>query len=158
MAPTIDVAFRIEEAERYIRLIDEANDPLKWRILRDDALARSDLPLALALIHPHVWEERVRKTQLQGQREFRGPKMYRPSFCDAQTYWGVRCEIDTTVEGAAADHAWPYGLGGPTVAGNIVYLCRLHNLMKSVDVHLYPWEDWPVWLEDYMNRLERYMP
>lgn len=43
--------------------------------------------------------------------------------------WGVfRCRRR---EGLELDHHWPHALGGATVRGNLVLLCRRHNGRKS---------------------------
>jgi hypothetical protein len=51
------------------------------------------------------------------------------------------------------DHLFPYSLGGPTIAVNAIYLCRRHNLGKSVDIHLIPWEEGFPWVDGILNNL-----
>ena len=151
------VEVRIAEAERYLLLL-ERNCGSEWLLLRDDALARSDLALALSLIHPEVWNQNAHPRNVQGPRAFMTNNMYGTRMCDAKRYWGVECTVDTEIDGVAADHSWPYGLGGPTTTGNIRWLCTRHNQMKSVDIHLYPWEqEWPEWLMPQLERVRAHV-
>jgi hypothetical protein len=145
---------RISEAERYLELALEGYSK-KWELYRYDAEARADLPLALALIHPDNWSDRAGRKEIQGPRSFRTATIHVTRACDAPDYWGVNCISDTAVEGAAADHAWPYSLGGPTAVGNIAWLCRRHNQIKGADIHFYPWESgWPDWLPWHLDRVQ----
>lgn len=149
------VTSRIITAERYLEIVD-GELPGEWSDLREYAVARKDLPIALALVHPQCWEEIATSTQVLGQRAFHIAPLLGTRFCGAADYWGVPCRTrdDPTAE-VVADHAWPYSLGGPTIAANIRWLCRRHNAAKSSDVHLYPWEGlWPTWLNDVLNRIE----
>jgi hypothetical protein len=146
---------RIVTAEHYLDLVDHgvAGD---WALRRADAEARQDIPMALALIHPNNWAEHSRRDAIQGPRAFRTAEIFGTRICSAADYWGIACRTDTMVEGAVADHAWPYGLGGPTTVANIAWMCRRHNASKGIDIHLYPWEfGWPDWLTDHLNRVER---
>lgn len=149
------LADRIGTAEQYLDVLD--TDLLRdWPLHRVDAEARRDVPLGLALIHPEHWSGVVRRDAVQGPRAFRTAEIFATRVCGAADYWGVACRTDTRTEGAAADHAWPYALGGPTIVGNIVWLCRRHNASKGVDVHLYPWEfGWPEWLSAQLDRVDR---
>lgn len=146
---------RIATAEHYLDVLD--TELLQdWDLHRADAEARRDLPLGLALLHPDLWADGARRDAVQGPRAFRTAQIYVTRVCGAADYWGVACRTDTRAGGAVADHAWPYGLGGPTVVGNIVWLCRRHNASKGVDVHLYPWEfGWPDWLSPQLDRVHR---
>jgi hypothetical protein len=147
---------RIATAEKYLELID---GPLSggWGELRAYAVATRDLPIALALIHPEHWGDRVRASDLLGPREFRAQVLKGTRSCNAADYWGVLCHRhhDPNLD-IVADHAWPYSLGGPTVPDNIRWLCRRHNAAKSSDIHLYPWEaPWPTWLDGLLGRVSR---
>lgn len=146
---------RISEAERYLALALEDYGG-KWELYRADAEARADVALALALIHPDNWPGQADQQRVQGSRAFRARMIHGTRLCNAVDYWGVTCNTDTSREGAIADHAWPYSLGGPTDVANIVWLCRRHNQIKAADIHFYPWElGWPDWLSTQLKRVER---
>lgn len=148
--------FRIDAAEKYLRIID---DPLPgyWSDLCEEALIRCDLKLALALIHPRHWEELAQRRSILGDRAFTAPTLRGTQYCSAEDYWGVPCAIQTDKNAfVVADHAWPYSLGGPTNVANIRWLCRRHNAAKSSDVHLYPWESpIPDWVPNHLLRIKK---
>jgi hypothetical protein len=147
---------RIVTSEHYLDLVDQGFGQ-DWELNRADAEARQDLAMAFALIHPDNWSAHdTRRDAVQGPRGFRTAEIHATRVCSAADYWGIACRTDTLTQGAVADHAWPYGLGGPTVVGNIVWLCRRHNASKGVDIHLYPWEfGWPEWLSTHLDRVQR---
>lgn len=101
---------------------------------------------ALALVHPQHYQELDTDLRIRGPRQFNQEAAMSSIGCQAEFLGGYPCQrpVGSVV---AADHLFPYSLGGPTVGSNKVYLCRLHNQMKSNDIHLYPWErGLPVWL------------
>ena len=76
--------------------------------------------------------------------------------CESARLWGYPCPF----EGAqsAADHLYPKSLGGPTVAENRLTLCRWHNTAKSMDVHIFPWEEGVlVWVPRILRSLSGYI-
>jgi hypothetical protein len=79
-----------------------------------------------------------------------------PGRCQSGRLWGYTCPF---VEGAPSyDHLFPAALGGPTEASNLLVLCERHNLMKSMDVHVFPWEEGlPSWVDRVLQSLERWM-
>jgi len=147
---------RIQTAEDYLQLLRVDRSGVRWELERDDSIARNDLPLALALIHPENWPPQIARDKMLGPRMFRTAELFLTRMCSAAEYWGVACNSDTLAEGAVADHCWPYSLGGPTEVSNIRWLCRTHNAAKTADVHLFPWEDfWPDWLGNQLDRVGR---
>jgi len=150
---------RIVTAERYLALIDEGRAGT-WHEAKLEALASSDLVLAMTLVHPQFWSDWKKSTEVLGPREFRVPNLVGTRYCAAADYWGVECASQRRLDAEiVADHAWPYSLGGPTVVGNIRWLCRRHNSVKSSDVHLYPWEGlWPDWLNEQLAKLAAFIP
>lgn len=150
---------RIVTGERYLELIEDGHVGT-WHDARLDALASNDLVLAMSLVHPHHWSDTKKVSEVLGQREFRVPNLVGTRYCAAADFWGVDCASRRRVDAEiVADHAWPYSLGGPTVVGNIRWLCRRHNAVKSSDVHLYPWEDlWPDWLNQQLFKLSKLIP
>jgi hypothetical protein len=54
----------------------------------------------------------------------------------------------------SCDHLFPRALGGPTDARNRLTLCDWHNTAKSMDVHIFPWEEGlPPWVLDVLQVL-----
>jgi hypothetical protein len=115
------------------------------------------LPLtdAMALAHPENYPELHDGIDIRGERAF--PPLRHPHGlrCESALIWGYTCGLDPA--GAlAADHLFPWAMGGPTVATNQVMLCRYHNLVKTSDVHVYPWERGePQWLREVVDTLAR---
>ena len=127
-----------------------------WLALADTAMAVSDLPLALALVHPRVapvdreiWDE------VRGRRNFRYSPSRRGQTCWSHLVWGYTCPY--TSMPLQLDHAWPFAYGGPADITNAVWLCSVHNRAKSDDVHAYAWADGslPDWLRIRLQRLRR---
>ena len=122
----------------------------------DNATRSATFPERLVLVHPD-WlsdAEFGSKIELvQGERAFSG-SISGTAKCESQVIWGYACSIEDTIQ---RDHLWPYALGGPTKPGNFIYLCRLHNYLKGVDVHCYPWDEAEsrllIWLEDQISLL-----
>lgn len=94
-----------------------------------------DLALGLALIHPEWWLD-----VLNGRPDIRGPRKFAHSIrdgdCQSGFIWDYACD-NSKIE---LDHAFPYSLGGPTIANNALSLCYRHNRIKGHDVHLLPWD------------------
>lgn len=71
--------------------------------------------------------------------------------CQSEILWGYKCELEGEIE---VDHLFPYSLGGPSNGSNKLHLCRLHNRLKSSDIHFYPWEKGePAWLEVVLGKI-----
>jgi hypothetical protein len=114
------------------------------------------LPEIVALVHAHHYEHLDLNSIVRGPRHFAKEVGMDNVKCRAEVLWGYTC--GRTLEIAiAADHLFPYSLGGPTLGSNKIHLCALHNQMKSNDVHLYPWEiGEPVWLKNCLAAIWRF--
>lgn len=76
--------------------------------------------------------------------------------CGARRLWGYACPFERAE--IAADHLFPRSLGGPTDPRNRLTLCRWHNTAKSMDIHIYPWEEGiPEWLPQLLGVLSRWL-
>lgn len=61
------------------------------------------------------------------------------AYCRSIDIWGYQCPyVDRAIH---VDHSFPRSRGGATHSRNARYLCDHHNLMKSTDIHFYPWEN-----------------
>lgn len=115
-----------------------------------------DLWEQIVLIHPDwlrdAGVEQSRIEELQGPRAF--SRRHSSARCASSRIWGYQCDSDSRLE---VDHLWPYALGGPTLPGNAVPLCRDHNALKGVDIHAYPWEETPaassLWLAPQIAKI-----
>jgi 5-methylcytosine-specific restriction endonuclease McrA len=139
------------------------------RYLQFDALTKSEnwgdsanlffesqvncLPELMVLIHPR-YVDRLGLTnfELFGPDNFNSAKHIVK--CRSREIWGYECPFD----GARIhiDHSFPRSRGGATQALNAMYLCDEHNLPKSSDVHLYPWEILPTklsWVEPIIEKM-----
>ena len=75
--------------------------------------------------------------------------------CRSMLLWGYECPFED-INQLAADHCFPYSLGGPTLATNKIYLCKWHNQIKAGDIHIFPWElGEPQWLLPMIDRIKR---
>jgi hypothetical protein len=110
----------------------------------------SSLPEAMALLHPEHYAGHAAQATICGQRAFAREPGVGAYVCRARTIWGYDCAR----KGDEADHMFPYSLGGFTVAANKIYLCSLHNRLKSADVHLFMWEgSEPPWLSAALRQI-----
>lgn len=152
------IAFRFDQAYRYKRLVVDmpSLSPAAWRALYRDLIANPapDLPMGLALIAPSVAPlSEQRWADLRGNRFGDVPRGAMDQ-CGSRRVWGYECP--GAEDRLQLDHAWPYALGGRSVAENGVWLCGPHNHAKSWDVHCYTWErpQRPRWLDGFLARID----
>jgi hypothetical protein len=108
----------------------------------------------LALLHPdHLRELNLSsgviqqlQITIQGERVF--PRSGQHVGCRADDFWGYRCQMEGPLQW---DHVFPYSLGGPTLPGNRIGLCRYHNMVKSSDIHCYPWDKFDIWAAPWID-------
>ncbi len=91
------------------------------------------------------------REQIQGGRSF--ARVVGLTRCEAKVLWGYDCQLDGSE--MHFDHLFPHSFGGPTVAGNRMTLCSLHNSAKGSDIHVFPWENQPNWLESHLELMAR---
>jgi hypothetical protein len=73
-------------------------------------------------------------------------QIHRNGHCEFNHYKSIRGKCQ-------ADHYWPHSLGGPTILENRVLLCKFHNTAKSNSILNDFWEEYPSWINDYLNRM-----
>ena len=66
--------------------------------------------------------------------------------CQFNSYVNIRGKCQ-------ADHFWPHSLGGPSILGNRILLCKFHNLAKSNCILDLFWLEYPTWINDHLTRL-----
>jgi hypothetical protein len=66
--------------------------------------------------------------------------------CQFNVYLNIRGKCQ-------ADHFWPHSLGGPSILGNRIILCKFHNLAKSNSILETFWLEYPTWINDYLDKL-----
>ena len=144
---------RLEFAFRYLKFDAQAKK-LDW--LGAVELIGSDpsfkLPELMVLIHPRYQRSfKLESSQIYGAPSFTpaGPG----AKCRAKEIWGYNCPfIEARIH---IDHSFPRSRGGATHSKNAMYLCDQHNLPKSDDIHLYPWENLPQkldWVESVLQQ------
>jgi hypothetical protein len=146
--------FRISCASEYLRALD-ISCQVGWVSAFNNLSTESTEFERLALIHPqhiadsnlpkHLNAEDVQRS-LQGARSF-GVSLGNPS-CQASLVWGYECQLNAEIQ---QDHLFPYSLGGPTLALNRIHLCKYHNMVKTSDVHSYPWEQQDRWVGPWLT-------
>jgi hypothetical protein len=106
---------------------------------------------AMVLLHPRWYQE----IGLNAVTDPRGPSTFsglkQKARCRAKELWGYECPYSEAE--IHVDHTFPYSRGGLTQPDNAMYLCREHNLSKSTDLHLIPWETFPglSWIQFGVN-------
>ena len=145
---------RIVYAMRYLKF-DALTKDVNWGEAANLFLESADncLPEIMVLIHPR-FTSRLNLTSFQifGPDKFHSAKHV--VRCRAKDIWGYECPFD----GAKIhiDHSFPRSRGGATHSLNAMYLCDQHNLQKSSDVHLYPWEILPTkldWVDPIIEKM-----
>lgn len=120
-----------------------------------------DIYEKLSLLHPdHIDSLDLPYSQKKSEIQslVQGPRQFKPHHikqsCDSRKLWGYSCKLDQPLE---QDHLFPYSLGGPTISTNRIFLCKYHNMVKSCDIHILPWNDinnWiPLWVDNQLNKL-----
>jgi hypothetical protein len=90
------------------------------------------------------------RRQVYGNPTF-DPILY-DGVCESLRLWGYQCPFVTAA--MAADHLFPRALGGITDPRNRLTLCTWHNTAKSMDVHVFPWEEGvPQWVPQTISAL-----
>lgn len=117
----------------------------------------------LALLHPEHFNSldlpnhtntKTLQTSIQGNRRFASQQSN--VLCQSMLIWGYECPIETDLQ---QDHLFPYSLGGPTVGTNRIWLCRYHNMVKTSDIHCFPWEELEQrcgpWLDNQIDKMRQ---
>jgi hypothetical protein len=135
----IDFQFRVDCASRYHTFLAQ-NSKESWleSFFLIDSNATTGIPELLTLLHPkwHVSLGITPQSDPRGLSKFNAN--FRNAKCRSDEIWGYSCPyIDEDIH---VDHTFPFSRGGSTTQENAMYLCREHNLSKSTDLHLIPWE------------------
>ena len=108
----------------------------------------------LALVHPHNYEERLRKAVLNKElrtyfvkNRFDESTLQLTSKCSIGNILGIDGLECPYIRQIQQDHFWPYSLGGPTVKENRIHLCQECNGAKSNSPFLFKSEETPRWLK-----------
>ena len=130
---------RLECAHRYFEFSNKRKHYSwfdKLLLINDDA--HTGLPELLVLLNPENYEP-------LGLPDPRGSTTFQPAHenakCRSKELWGYACPFEEAQ--IHVDHSFPRNRGGMTHPDNAMYLCREHNLSKSTDIHLIPWEFMP---------------
>jgi hypothetical protein len=109
------------------------------------------IPEILVLLHPrwHLELDFSSSNDPRGLNSFSGA--FPLAKCRAIEIWGYECPYKEMK--IHIDHTFPYSRGGSTKSDNAMYLCQEHNLSKSTDLHLLPWESFPSkkWIKDELE-------
>lgn len=147
------MSFRTNSTVRYLEALDKS---LHMGWLESYKLQKKSRFVQLALLHPLHFQEldlpghqTVKKIQeaIQGPRSF--PTPLGGHSCDSSLLWGYECGLNAEIQ---QDHLFPYSLGGPTLQTNRIFLCSYHNMVKSSDIHCYPWESIDQWTRPWLER------
>jgi hypothetical protein len=144
---------RISIAKRYLEVLHKSFE-VEWDIAFRNSQSSGDWMDRLVLIHPRHYasdQSNMAMCSVRGTRAFPTERVTVGNSCFSMALWGYECEIDLPL---AADHLFPWALGGPTDPRNKIFLCKCHNGLKGSDIHLYPWETGePLWLREVLLRV-----
>ena len=145
---------RIAFAIRYLRFDAETRE-MTWLEASNlfNSINSYSLPELMVLIHPRFLNDLNLKDKAILGGDFvsytsSGQK------CRSLDLWGYACPFQNSK--IHIDHSFPRSRGGATHPQNAMYLCEEHNLPKSSDVHIYPWEELPSnieWVDLILERL-----
>jgi len=134
--------------------------PTQEWLRRREALARSaaggdSLAVESLLLVRREWLRAARpdavpdaELALYGEDTF-SPLLF-VELCESARLWGYTCPFVRPEY--RADHMFPKALGGPTESRNRLTLCEWHNTAKSMDVHIFPFEEGtPAWVSDLLS-------
>jgi hypothetical protein len=145
---------RTSRTVEYLRAL-EASCKLGWAAAFNALSEHSTLYQRLALLHPQHIADSSMPTHLTldgVQRSLQGPRAFGASLggqsCQSSLLWGYECPLNAEIQ---QDHLFPYSLGGPTLPLNRIYLCRYHNMVKTSDVHSFPWEHEDKWIAPWLT-------
>lgn len=144
---------RISYASRYLQF-DAATRDSTWLESVNSFNSSGDfkLPELMVLIHPRFMKALGLNAKLLLGGDF-APNATDGQKCRSEEVWGYECPfISSKIH---IDHSFPRSRGGATHPMNAMYLCDNHNLMKSSDVHMYPWEKLELNLEWINATLEK---
>jgi hypothetical protein len=141
---------RLECAHRYFDFLNSYKEHSwhdKLQVVHDNASA--GIPELLVLLNPENYD-------ILGLPDPRGAATFQSAHenakCRSKELWGYSCPFkDSQIH---VDHSFPRNRGGMTHPDNAMYLCREHNLSKSTDIHLIPWESMPSrnsWIRIQLN-------
>jgi len=133
-----------------------------WKFLNSkffESNKPAPFPDALITIHPkwHV-------TVTGGNKEcpVRGPRTFtdqaaEKTLCNSKKFWGYECPFIHNPQ-LSKDHIFPYSKGGPTSATyNFTWLCKMHNEMKSGDIHVVDLRKKPNWFDEQYQKVKARM-
>ena len=148
----IDFSFRINSAARYHDFLSKHLDADWFETLKSVEMDhKSGIPEVLVLIHPR-WHKEL---SFQSSSDPRGVGSFSAANsrakCRSKEIWGYVCPYENS--SIHIDHTFPFSRGGATINDNAMYLCREHNLSKSTDLHLVPWETFmeKKWIRDQLK-------
>ena len=119
------------------------------------------LPKLLALIHPDFYfrEGKTFEKNLPWRKDNHFTKGITDNAkCQSGKYTKIECLFNSmrNVRGKCeADHYWPNSLGGPSVLSNRLILCRFHNSIKTNNTYFFNWNEIPLWLRSYIEKIYR---
>ena len=144
---------RISYAIRYLQF-DASTRDLTWLESVNSFNSRGEfkLPELMVLIHPRFMKALDLDVKLLLGGDF-APNAIDGQKCRSEEVWGYECPFVSSK--IHIDHSFPRSRGGATHPMNAMYLCDNHNLMKSSDVHMYPWEKLELNLEWINATLEK---
>lgn len=149
---------RVESAVKYLKALENSLQAGWLKLFKMEGKTIFEL---LAMLHPLHFKELDLPQYLNIetiQRSLQGPRAFTSTLggnsCQSAMIWGYNCELSGEIQ---QDHLFPYSLGGPTLAVNRIFLCTYHNMVKTSDIHCYPWESTDIlvqpWLDSQIRRL-----
>lgn len=148
---------RIESAEKYLSHLEyslRTDWTHQYKAYLEGELSSEE---SLSLIHPLHYNDITDVGDIRGARSFTKEPSSNTIKCECDIIWGYDCPMSLReLSAIQADHLFPYSLGGPTVSGNKIHLCEVHNRSKGADFHLLPWGHLNFnWVDETIHRIYR---
>ena len=134
-----DFSLRINAASRYHYYLSRNSDSTWLDVLSSiEQDEEAGIPEVMVLLHPRWHTELGFQTASDPRGLDSFPSASPRAKCRADELWGYQCPYrDIKIH---IDHTFPFARGGATKDDNAMHLCKEHNLSKSTDLHLVPWE------------------
>lgn len=147
---TLDLSLRLNSAHSFFNQMAVLQS-LDW-LSEYERLQAINFPVpeTMTLLNPRHWNHIAPRDAVLGKAQFSNVELS-DAKCDGIKIWGYECPLDS--QAIHIDHVFPYSLGGPTILENALFLCATHNIAKSADIHLIPWEEGFSWMPGLLAKI-----
>jgi len=153
MLTSDEIEERLKLFQEYLtnlQLLLISNDPKsewkkKYEHIENTGFGEENTVMMYVLLYPIFYEDinnsKDTCCEIRGKRTF---QHIEATCCEAERFFGVKCNLDLDNWRLELDHYFPWSLGGVTSPDNLIKLCNFHHKLKGISIMLYCWEykDW----------------